>query len=216
MDLKSMMFLTPKEVLYEGGREIRLESSDTKDRFMVYGDGEIVGIFDKPAKAVAYAYDIRGTVMDIYGNEIYRRGEILPRNQIMAISERSTTESKDSLAVCLDTMLGLMGVSRNTEFMLADGQNAYDILGNNLGEAYILNLTGCPLDVTLYYANRDIPVLAYMDDRTAVLIIGFNEQNIVLMDPTQGTIYKVGRKDARDLFEENGNRFLTYVPKNVE
>ncbi len=216
MDLKSMMFLTPKEVLYEGGREIRLESSDTKDRFMVYGDGEIVGIFDKPAKAVAYAYDIRGTVMDIYGNEIYRRGEILPRNQIMAISERSTTESKDSLAVCLDTMLGLMGVSRNTEFMLADGQNAYDILGNNLGEAYILNLTGCPLDVTLYYANRDIPVLAYMDDKTAVLIIGFNEQNIVLMDPTQGTIYKVGRKDARDLFEENGNRFLTYVPKNVE
>ena len=216
MDLKSMMFLTPKEVLYEGGREIRLESSDTKDRFMVYGDGEIVGIFDKPAKAVAYAYDIRGTVMDIYGNEIYRRGEILPRNQIMAISEKSTTESKDSLAVCLDTMLGLMGVSRNTEFMLADGQNAYDILGNNLGEAYILNLTGCPLDVTLYYANRDIPVLAYMDDRTAVLIIGFNEQNIVLMDPTQGTIYKVGRKDARDLFEENGNRFLTYVPKNVE
>ncbi|MBR5360855.1 MAG: hypothetical protein IK123_08195, partial [Lachnospiraceae bacterium] len=216
VDLKSMKLLTPKEVLYEGGREIHLESSDTKDRFMVYGDGDIVGIFDKPAKAVAYAYSIRGTVMDIYGNEIYRRGETLARNQIMAITEKSTTENKDSLAVCLDTMLGLMGVSRNTEYMLAEGKNAYDILGSNLQDSYILNLTGCPLDVTLYYANRDIPVLAYMDDGTAMLIIGFNEQNIVVMDPIQGTIYKIGRKDAKDLFEENGNRFLTYVPKNIE
>ena len=216
MDIKSMKLLTPKEVLYEGGREIFLESSDTKDRFVVYGDGDIVGIYDKPAKAVEYAYSIRGTVMDMFGNEIYRRGEIVARNQIMAINERSVTDNKDSLTVCLDTMLGLMGVSRNTEYMLASGQSAYEILENNLNNAYILNLTGCVLDVTLYYANRDIPVLAYMNDGSALLIIGFNEQNIVVMDPNEGTIYKIGRKDARDLFEENGNRFLTFAPKFEE
>lgn len=211
-DIKSMKLLTPKEVLYEGGRDIVLESSEVKDRFLVYGDGDIVGIYDKPAKAVAYAYSIRGTVMDMYGNEIYRRGETVPRNQIMAITERSTTDTKDSLTVCLDTMLSLMGVSRNTEFMLQSGQNAYDILGNNLENAYILNLTGCSLDVALYYVNRDIPVLVYMDDKTAMLVTGFNEQNIVVMDPTEGTIYKIGRKDAAELIEDNGNRFLTYAP----
>ncbi len=216
MDIKGMKLLTPKEVLYEGGREITLQNNDTKDRFMVYGDGDVVGMFDNPAKAVAYAYNIRGTVMDVYGNEIYRRGETMPRNQIMTITEKGTSEEKDSLTVCLDTMLALSGISRNTEYMLAGGQNAYEILDKNIENAYILNLTGCPMDVTLYYANRDIPVLAYMNNGTAMLIIGFNEQNIVVMDPTEGTIYKIGRKDAKDLFEENGNRFLTYVPNYYE
>ncbi len=215
-DIKGMKLLTPKEVLYEGGRELDLESSEVKDRFLVYGDGNIVGIYDKPAKAVAYAYSIRGTVMDMYGNEIYRRGETVPRNQIMAITEKSVTDTKDSLAVCLDTMLSLMGVSRNTEFMLQNGQNAYDILSSNLENAYILNLTGCSLDVALYFVNRDIPVMAYMNDRTAMLIIGFNEQNIVVMDPVQGTIYKIGRKDAAELMEDNGNRFMTYAPADAE
>ena len=63
----------------------------------------------------------------------------------MAVNERSVTDNKDSLTVCLDTMLGLMGVSRNTEYMLASGQSAYEILENNLNNAYIFNLTGCVL-----------------------------------------------------------------------
>lgn len=213
-DLKSMKLLTPKEVLYEGGREITLEKAGRKDRFMVYGDGEVVGIYDKPAQAVAEAYDIRGTVMDTYGNEIYRRGETVARNQIMAIKEKQITEDKDSMAICLDTMLQVAGVSRNTEYMLSVGQNAYEILSNNIDDAYILNLTGCPMDVMLYYVNQDIPVLVYMDDKTTMLIVGFNEQNIVVMDPVKGEIYKMGRKDSKELFENNGNRFLTYAIKS--
>ncbi len=213
-DLKAMKLLTPKEVLYEGGREIRLEDVESKDRFMVYGDGEVVGIYDKPAQAVAEAYEIRGTVMDTYGNEIYRRGETVARNQIMAIKEKQITEEKDSMAVCLDTMLQVAGISRNTEYMLSAGQSAYEILDNNIEDAYILNLTGCPMDVMLYYVNQDIPVLVYMDDKTTMLIVGFNEQNIVVMDPVKGEIYKIGRKDSKELFENNGNRFLTYAFKN--
>lgn len=213
-DIKSMKLLTPKEVLYEGGREIHLKVTDLKDRFLVYGDGRVVGIYDRPAAAVAYAYTIRGTVMDIYGNEIYRRGETVARNQIMTVTERETTQTKDSMAVCLDTMLYLRGVSRNTERMLEQGQSAYDILNNNLDNTYILNLTGCPMDVMLYYVNQDIPVLVYMNDGSAMLMIGFNEQNIVVMDPVQGTIYKIGRNDSRNLFEQNGNRFMTYAIRN--
>ncbi len=216
IDVKSLKLLTPGEVLYEGGRTLELESKELKNRFFVYGDGEMTGIYDKAAAAVESAYSIRGTVMDIYGNEIYRRGETLPRNQIMAIHEEKTTESKDSLAVCLDTMLSLEGVSRNTEYMLQRGETAYQILEDNMGDVYVLNLTGCNMDMMIFYVNQDIPVLTYLSDDTAKLIIGFNEQNIVLMDPDEGTIYKMGRKDAREFFESNGNHFLTFARKSSE
>ena len=48
-------------------------------------------------------------------------------------------------------------------------------------------------------------------DVRKVLIIGFNDQNTVLMNPTTGTVYKYGMKDSEKLFEENGNHFVTYL-----
>ncbi|MBQ0027676.1 MAG: hypothetical protein KBS96_03630 [Lachnospiraceae bacterium] len=209
-DPKTMKMLTPMEVIYEGGRSVELKSVEDKERFIVYGDGVVEGIYDKPAKAVACAYDIRGTVIDIYGNEIYRRGETVSRNQIMAIGEASTTETKNSLTVCLDTMLRLQGISRNTEYMLDKGDSVYDVLSKNLNNVYVLNLTGCSMDMMLYYVNLDIPVLAIRNDGSTLLIIGFNEQNIVVMDPNEGTIYKIGMNDSREMFEMSGNKFMTY------
>lgn len=213
IDTKSLKFLTPKEVIYEGGRSVKIKEKENKIRFLVYGAGEMAGIYDDPASAVACAYEIRGTVVDLVGNEIYRRGETKPRNQIMAIEEASTTEKKNSLAICIEAMLKHGGIARNVESMLERGDSVYDILNNNLKNVYVLNLTGCTMDMTLYYVNQDIPVLALLDNK-AVLIIGFNEQNIVLMDPMDGSIYKMGMGDSRELFENNSNRFMTYSKKN--
>ena len=75
----------------------------------------------------------------------------------------------------------------------------------------MLDLTGCSLDAVLYYVNRDIPVLALMEDGSAVLIVGFNDLNTVILNPLTGTIRRMGMNDSRDWFEENGNQFITYV-----
>ena len=77
----------------------------------------------------------------------------------------------------------------------------------------ILDLSGCPLDAVLYYVNMDIPVLATLQDGGAVLVIGFNELNVVLMDPETGTIYKKGMNDSAQWFAENGNCFIAYAKK---
>ena len=74
-----------------------------------------------------------------------------------------------------------------------------------------MDLTGCSLDAALYYVNKDIPVLVRLEDGTAVLLIGFNEMNTVIMNPESGTIYKVGMNDSKEWFEQNGNRFITYI-----
>lgn len=216
IEVKRLKFLTPKEVMYEGGREIVLDEDIEVNRYLVYTKGALTAIYSDPGDAVLYAYENVGTVVDCFGNEIYRRGELVTRNQIMAIKEASVTETKDSLAVCLDTILQFEGISRNTEFMLEQGQSAAEILDNNLKDYEILNLKGCPMDAMLYYVNQDIPVLAIQDSGEAVLIIGFNQQNVVLMDPKSGKIYKKGMNDSREMFEENGNCFVTYARTESE
>ena len=95
--------------------------------------------------------------------------------------------------------------------MLGHGSTALEILRNNLPDAQVLELSGCSLNAVLYYVNRDIPVLATLYDGEAVLIVGFNELNTVLMDPRNGEVYKKGINDSKEWFEENGNSFITYI-----
>ena len=211
IEVKRLKFLTPKEVMYEGGRKITLENENGENRYLVYSKGGLTNIYSDEGEAVLYAYDNVGTVLDSYGNEIYRRGELVTRNQIMAIKEAQVTDTKDSLAVCLDTILQYEGISRNTESMLEQGQTAKEILESNLKDYEILNLKGCTLDAMLYYVNQDIPVLALQDSGEADLIIGFNQQNVVLMDPKTGKIYKKGMNDSREMYDKNGNCFITYI-----
>ena len=131
----------------------------------------------------------------------------------MAITENKVTEEKNSLAVCLDTMLKYEGIIRNSDYLLGQGQTVMDILQENLEDAQILDLTGCSLDTVLYYINRDIPVLALLNDGNAVLITGFNEYNIVVMDPSKGTLSKQGMNDSTEWLRENGNHFVTYIKR---
>lgn len=212
VNTKALKLLTPKEVLFEGGRDIVLkeEEADT-DRYYVYGKSGVEGIFTDEGNAVNLAYEISGTVVNETGAYVWIKGNRYLKNQIMAIKGAAITEEKNSLAVCLDTMLQYEGIMRNTEYMLNRGETILQILEENLENARVLDLTGCSLDAILYYVNKDIPVLASLNDGNAVLVVGFNELNTVLMDPLTGTVYKMGIKDSTQMFEENGNRFITYM-----
>ncbi|NLL76273.1 MAG: hypothetical protein GX235_03375 [Clostridiales bacterium] len=214
IDTKTLKRLTPKEVLFEGEREIALKESETDtSRYYVYGKNGVEGIFTDEGNAVNLAYDISGIVVNEKGDYIWVKGNRSLKNQIMAIKEAAITEEKNSLAVCLDTILQYEGVMRNSEYLLSRGENILDIMKSNLEGVQVLDLTGCSLDAILYYTNKDIPVLATLNDGSAVLITGFNELNTVLMDPLTGTIYKKGMNDSKQMFEENGNRFITYIRK---
>lgn len=209
----SMKFLTPKEVLFEGGRDIDIEDIDKESgRYYVYGKNGVEGIFMDEGNAVNLANSVSGVVVNDSGSYIWMKGNRRLKNQIMAIQERAETETEDSLAVCLDTILEYEGISRNTQYLLNRGESVLQILGDNLENATILDLTGCSLDAMLYYVNQDIPVLVMLEDGSAVLLIGFNEMNTVIMNPKEeGAIYKMGMNDSREWFEKNGNIFITYM-----
>lgn len=211
IDAKTLQILTPREVLFEGGRQLLLEEENTASKYYVYGADGVEGIFRSPARAVSLADEIAGVVLNDEGEYVWIRGNRATRNQIMAIEKASVTEEKNSLAVCLDTMLAYEGVIRNSEYLLDQGENVYSILQDNLEDAKILDLKGCSLDAVLYYVNRDIPVLASLNDGNAVLIVGFNQYNVVIMDPSDGTLAKHGINDTAKWLEANGNSFITYI-----
>lgn len=218
IDAKTLQILTPKEVLYEGGRSLSLIQETTASRFYVYNGTGVAGIFHSPAKAILLAEEQAGVVTDDEGAYVWIRGNRSVKNQIMAISGAAAGEEESSLAVCLDTLLQYEGVVRNTGYLLSMGKTAREILTENLEGMQILDLEGCSLDSVLYFVNRDIPVLASLQDGNAVLIVGFNQYNVVLMNPKKGAdsecVYKMGIHDAEAWFEENGNIFITYLPQN--
>ncbi len=210
----SLKFLTPKEVLFEGGRNINITEADTgAGRYYVYGKNGVEGIFMDAGNAVNLANSVSGVVVDDAGAHMWMRGNRSLKNQIMAIKGTQATEEKGALAVCLDTMLEYEGISRNCQYLLDRGENVFQILRDNLSDDTILDLSGCSLDAMLYYVNQDIPVLVLMEDGSAVLLIGFNEMNTVIMNPgEQGeTVYKMGMNDSKEWFEQNGNKFITYM-----
>lgn len=210
----SMKFLTPKEVLFEGGRNIVIADADTgSNRYYVYGKNGIEGIFMDEGNAVNLASSVSGVVVNDSGAYIWMKGNRSLKNQIMAIKGASITEDKDSLAVCLDIMLEYEGISRNSQYLLDKGSNVFQILEDNLENTAVLDLTGCSLDSMLYYVNQDIPVLVMLEDGSAVLLIGFNEMNTVIMNPeAEGeTVYKMGMNDSKEWFEKSGNKFITYM-----
>ena len=151
--------------------------------------------------------------MESGGKTIWMRGNRVNKNQIMAIRATEVTEGKSSVVVCLDTIMSLEGIMSNAQYMLEQGKSVSDILQESMENTQVLDLTGCSLDAILYFVNRDIPVLALLQNGEAVLVTGFNEYNVVIMEPVKGSLYKKGMNDSAEWFLENGNCFITYVHK---
>lgn len=211
IDTRTIKVLNPKEVVFEGGRELTLDAVSEVSRYYVYNAYGVQGIYSAPGKAVKEAYDSAGGVANDRGITVWLKGNRVSRNQIMAIKEESVTDQKNSLTVCLDNILRHAGITRNTEYDLAQGKTAIQILEENMTGVQVLDLSGCSLDAVLYYVNQDIPVLAILEDGEAVLVTGFNEFNVVIMEPSTGKLYKKGMNDATTWFAENGNHFISYM-----
>lgn len=203
----------PLQVLFEGSRELAVEIENPVSRYYVYGRYGIDGTFTHEAEAINLAYSISGTVVNQNGDYIWKRTTRSTRNQIMAIKGKQRSEGNSDLAVCLETILEFCGSVKNVQPMLDRGKTVRQILEENIADTTVLDLRGVSLDAILYYVNQDIPVLVLLENDSAMLVIGFNELNVVVMNPENGAVYKIGMNDATNLFRQSGNMFMTYLRK---
>lgn len=213
METKKPKNTKPLQVLFEGSREIAVEIENPVSRYYVYGRYGIDGTFTHEAEAINLAYNISGTVVNQNGDYIWKRTTRSTRNQIMTITGKQHSDANSDLAVCLETILEFCGSIKNVQPMLDRGKTVRQILEENINDATVLDLRGVSLDAILYYVNQDIPVLVLLENDSAMLVIGFNELNVVVMDPKTGSVYKVGMNDATNMFRQNGNVFITYMRK---
>lgn len=210
---KAVKLLTPKEVLFEGGRNLALKAEEKNtEHFYVYAKGSLAGVFEDANRAVNLASDVAGVVVNDGQEYIWQKGNRKLRNQMEDMEEVKADDKTSGLAVCLNAMLLHEGISRNSQDLLLQGGTAISILGDNLS-AQILDLSGCSLESVLYYVSRGIPVLVTVENERNVLIVGYDEKNTILLDPETGTIARHGMNDSKEWFERNGNEFITYVKK---
>ena len=118
---------------------------------------------------------------------------------------------KTTISVCLDELLKTDGVYADTVTLLSEGRSALDIMKDNMGDAVPLALSGCSTNAMLYYISNGIPVMAMVEEDAAVLIAGYDENNVVIYSPLKGKLEKMEFRGAAEWFASNGNRFLTYA-----
>lgn len=212
VDSTSLKIVVPKEIVYEGGREVLIDT-ETVHRFYVYDAYGLEYIYNLAANAVELADAKSGWVYDSEGTLVWKRISRKSKNQIMSITEDSVTEDRNSLSVCLDSLLKYEGIIRNSNYLLEQGMSVMEILEENMEGYLVLDLGDCSLDSVLYYVSSDIPVLVLTGADSAVLLVGYNDTSVVIMDPLTGSIDKKPIEEAELWFERCGSEYITYVEK---
>lgn len=206
-----------KLVLFEDNRTLALEDGGANYWFAWIFTGEAKG-FNTLAEAINYAYDGRGTddgmgsVWKDGSKRYWQKWRRQTRAQIEGFLGAETAEpTGSSLAQCLQLLLRQKQLYTDVETKLNEGQAVWEILSEELSESSCL-LPGCNLRSTLYYVDRGAPVMGITESGEAVLMVGYDAQNIIYYEPGQTTLSRAGLKDATEMFEAAGNLFFTYLP----
>ncbi len=219
IDSGTIKKMSPKQVLFEGNRYIELSDEESISRFRVYGLKGLDSMYAEEAAAVNKAVSIAGNVIADDGGYIWEKTLLSSRNQIMKIKALEETDTDGSLNAVLDVMLSYAGTPVNSAAMTNKGSTPYEVLKKNLTDERVLNLTGCSMNTMLYYLDKDYPVLA-LTRGGAVLLTGFNESEVVLLDPAYlilspggGTLAKISKSTADSVLTDSGNIYITYTNK---
>ena len=210
MDNKKIKFKTPKTEMYEGKREVLL-NTDSENIFYAYSLNECLGEFTDLSKAIKTADENYGTVIDCDGHYAWKKETYASTNQIMKIVETSEiNDDTSSLERCIETILEYEGFSLDVKKNLSEGMNPGDIIEKNVPYSKGLDLKNSSSDEIKYYLNKDIPVIAMAGDNT-VLVVGYSDKVYVWLNPRSGNLMKVNVDEAETFYENNGYHFVTYM-----
>jgi len=202
--------LTPKEIVLSDDRTVVVKPADHKDRYYVYAKGDVVQVTTKLTDAISTADELMGTVLNDDLEYIWKRAKAVQKSQI-SVEYSSLEEGGSSLAKCLSAMLSKEDVTVDVTALMNQGKSAGEILETALEGGHILELSGCDMNEVLYYVGLGNPVLGMKNAKDAVLILGYDNYNIVVFDPELGETHKVGLQDSTSMFAQAGNIFLSYL-----
>ena len=150
--------------------------------FYAYGGGHFLGASRQFSEAVNLAYDKMGFVTDENQHLVWDR-----------INRQPVRNLKDPTGQAAD-MMGHM-----------DGFNGSTLFDDGI---MVIDASGCMLNQVLYFIDKGIPVIAYREDGSYVLLSGYDTYNVTIYDPGVQDTTKMGLGDAASYFESQHNSFL--------
>ncbi|MCI9252282.1 MAG: hypothetical protein HFI22_10775 [Lachnospiraceae bacterium] len=207
-----MKRLMPRLVLFEGSRSLQLEKTEEDLRYFVYAyTGRLVGAYGSANEALITAYEQMGVVVDSSQSCIWRRGGRKTRTELTGLENLQQRPEETSMQAAIEILLSGENNYADTTASLEAGRTPYEILSENL-DGRVLDLSGCSVNMILYYVSQGYPVLAIEGRDTAELITGYDPQNVILTNPITGEAYRKGMNDSTQMFEELGNLFVVCLP----
>ena len=131
--------------------------------------------------------------------------------EIAALENPQERPEASSMQSAIEILLSSENNYLDTTSELEAGHTPYEILSEHLN-GMVLDLSGCSLNMVLYYVSQGYPVLALEGESQAELITGYDPQNVILMEPITGESYRKGMNDSTQMFEELGNLFIVCLP----
>jgi len=179
------------------------------ERYYAYIYGDIEGAYMKASDAIRVANEGYGVVLDNSNQLIWERGVKATRSSINKLQNLDwTISSNRTIESCLELMLAFQGVNVSLNQLNVNNSSVLEIL-NNHSKYTALSLTGISLDEALYFIYKGMPVLAMTNSNEAVLIYGYDNYNIMVIDPKLNRTTKLGLQSATDMFKRAGNMFIT-------
>ncbi|MCR4650107.1 MAG: hypothetical protein K5776_13630 [Lachnospiraceae bacterium] len=210
MDNNKIKYKTPKMEIYEGRREILLET-DSEELYYTFAGQNCEGIYADVSDAIRKADEIYGCVLDRYGHYLWKKESRANTNQIMKITGSTPNEDISfSSKECLEIILEYEGFSLDIKNDLQNGLSYGKIIEENVPDSKGIEIENCSSEVIKYYLNRDLPVML-SSESGSVLIVGYSDSVNVWLNPQTGNLMKVSVDEAESFYNNNGNRFVTYV-----
>ncbi len=210
---KSAKLLTPKQVIVEEERTLSIKESGEKERFYVYAKGKVLLTTDNITEAIVRANEQMGVVIGDEQQYIWKRAKKTTQSTLSDIFVGEEDAGANSVVQCINAMLEKEGINISVSALIQGGTTPKEVLKNTMKDASVFDLSGCSVNEVLYYVNRGTPVFAMTGSDSAVLIVGYDANNITVFDPQTGMTSKVGLGDADTMFANTGNVFFAYLSK---
>lgn len=196
----------------ETTRSITVTTASVEEQFYVYYGNRVSLATDNLIKAITAANESMGVVIDNRQRYIWKRGKKLYVNALTNVAAGTNDANGTSTAKAISAILVHEGENVQVHTLLEYGETPMAIIQRTLKDGVtVLDLTGATLDQVLYYLNIGSPVLGITGENEAVVIIGYEPSSIVVYDPAIAGRRRIPMTDARNMFENAGNIFVSYV-----
>ena len=186
---RSAQVVTAKLLINEDTSALEIPpNEDREELYYVYAGGKMESRWPTAAEAIRRADEMVGVVINNEKEFVWERGN-----------------KQTSVEISLDDIPEIV----------KSGTMDIAMLEETLGKD-VVGLTGCTLDQVLYFVSQEHPVLAATPNGV-VIITGYDDfGNTILLDAGGTETYFYGPQDSLALFEQAGNRFVSWLDTDIE